>query len=116
MTPTNPVSYVELHSSDPARAKAFYSELLAWKAEDESTPAGPYTTFQGVLAGLKAAQHVPAGWLPYLHVPDLAAATQRVRSLGGSVLQDCVAIPEGTFSVIRDPTGAVLGLFQTNKR
>src|SRR5689334_20252840 len=112
-TPINPVGYVELHTNDPARATAFYCELLAWRAEEENTPMGPYTMFQGVLAGLKQTQEgLTSGWLPYIHVPDVAAATKRVRALGGTVLRDCVAIPEGTFSVVRDPTGAQVGLFQ----
>jgi predicted enzyme related to lactoylglutathione lyase len=116
-TPINPVGYVELHTSDPARATAFYTELLAWRAEEENTPMGRYTLFQGILAGLKQAEDgIAPGWLPYINVPDVVAATQRLRTLGGTVLRDCVTIPEGTFSVLRDPTGAQVGLFQSNKR
>lgn len=116
-TPINPASYVELHTNDPARATAFYTELLGWKAEAENTPNGPYTMFQGVLAGLKQTQaELSPGWLTYLSVPDVAAATRRVVALGGTVLRDNVVIPEGTFSVVRDPTGAQIGLFQSSKR
>lgn len=117
MTPMNPVGYVELHTGDVARATAFYSELFAWKGELEDTPMGPYTMFQGVLAGLKPVEAgMTTGWLPYVNVPDVAASTRRVRSLGGTVLRDSVQIPEGTFSVVRDPTGALLGLFQRGSR
>lgn len=111
--PINPVAYTELQTPDPARARAFYSELFGWRAEEEQTPAGPYTMFQGMLAGLTAPRDgVPAGWVPYLTVPEVATATQRARQLGGQVLRDCIAIPEGTFSVVRDPTGGVFGLWQ----
>jgi predicted enzyme related to lactoylglutathione lyase len=111
--PTNPVAYTELHTSDPARARAFYGELFGWKSEEEQTPMGPYTMFQGVLAGLTAPRDgLPVGWVPYVNVSDVARATKRAKDLGGSVLRDCIAIPEGTFSVVRDPTGAVLGLWQ----
>lgn len=112
-TPMNPVGYTELHTSDPAGARTFYSELFGWKVQEEQTPMGPYTTFQGVLAGLTANRDgVPTGWVPYVDVDDVAASTRRVKQLGGQILRDCVQIPEGIFSVLRDPTGGVLGLFQ----
>jgi predicted enzyme related to lactoylglutathione lyase len=111
--PVNPVAYTELHTQDPARARAFYTELLGWKAEEEQTPMGPYTMFQGVLAGLTANRDgVPVGWVPYVSVDDVARATTRAKGLGAKVLRDCVAIPEGTFSVVCDPTGGVIGLWQ----
>lgn len=116
MTPTNPIGYTELHTNDPARARAFYGELFGWKGVEEQTPVGPYTTFEGVLAGLTAPRDgVPVGWVPYVTIEDVAASTSRARSLGATVLRDCIAIPEGTFSVVRDPTGGVLGLWQARK-
>jgi predicted enzyme related to lactoylglutathione lyase len=111
--PVNPVTYAELHTQDPARARAFYTELFGWKGVEEQTPMGPYTMFEGVLAGLTANRDgVPVGWVPYVNVDDAARATMRAKSLGAKVLRDCIAIPEGTFSVVSDPTGGVIGLFQ----
>ncbi|HEX2658345.1 MAG TPA: VOC family protein [Polyangia bacterium] len=111
--PTNPVAYAELQTNDPARARTFYTELFGWKVSEEPTPAGPYWMFQGVLAGMTAPRDgVPVGWVPYLNVDDVAAATRRARALGAEVLRDCIAIEPGTFSVVRDPTGGVVGLWQ----
>src|SRR5215472_16716028 len=111
--PVNPVGYAELHTKDPARARAFYGELLGWKGKEEQTPMGPYTMFEGLLAGLTASRDgVPVGWVLYVNVDDIARSTRRARDLGASVLRECITIPEGTFSVVRDPTGGVLGLFQ----
>jgi hypothetical protein len=113
MIPSNPVAYTELQTKDPSRARAFYTDLFGLKGEEEQTPAGPYTMFEGLLAGLTAPRDgVPVGWIPYMTVADVAVATRRARGLGGEVLRDCIAIPEGTFSVVRDPTGGVLGLWQ----
>jgi predicted enzyme related to lactoylglutathione lyase len=110
---TNPIGYTELHTNDPARARSFYERLFSWKAEEEQTPMGPYTMFQGLLAGLTEPRDgVPVGWLPYVNVANVAESTKRARELGASVLRDCIVIPEGTFSVVRDPTGGVLGLYQ----
>jgi uncharacterized protein len=113
LLPINPVGYSELQSTDPARARVFYGELFGWKAQEEQTPMGPYTMFEGLLAGLTAPRDgVPPGWVPYINVPKVAAATQRARELGGQVLRDCIAIPDGTFSVLRDTTGGVFGLWE----
>jgi predicted enzyme related to lactoylglutathione lyase len=111
--PTNPIGYTELHTNDPARARAFYTELFGWKGEEQQTPLGAYTMFQDLLVGILGggADTAPA-WVPYVSVADLARATKRAKELGGQVLQDSIAIPEGTFSLVRDPTGAVLGLWQ----
>ena len=56
----------------------------------------------------------PSAWLAYVDVDDVKASTEKVRSLGGQVLKDVTEVPQmGWFSVIADPTGAVLGLWQT---
>ena len=112
-TPTNPVGYSELHTTDPARARAFYGELFGWKGDEQPTPMGPYTMFTDILAGLMASRDgMPIGWVPYVNVTDVSASTKRAKVLGAEVLRDCIAIQEGTFSVVRDPTGAVVGLWQ----
>jgi predicted enzyme related to lactoylglutathione lyase len=111
--PVNPVGYNELNTLDPTRALAYYSDLFGWKGEEEQTPMGPYTMFPGLVVGLTAPRDgVPAGWLPYIIVAEVKEVTRRSRELGGHVLRDCIEIPDGTFSVVRDPTGAVFGLFQ----
>jgi predicted enzyme related to lactoylglutathione lyase len=49
-------------------------------------------------------------------VDDVRAKTAQAKSLGATVLQDVIDVGEyGTMSVIRDPSGAVLALWQ-NKR
>jgi predicted enzyme related to lactoylglutathione lyase len=113
MNPTNPIVYTELHTNDSGRARAFYGELFGWKGVEEQTPMGPYTMFEGLLAGVTAPRDgVPPGWVPYVGVPDVAESTRRARALGATVLRECIVIPEGMFSVVRDPAGGVLGLFQ----
>ncbi len=39
----NPFVHVELSSTDPAAAKAFYGELFSWQLEDTEMPVGTYT-------------------------------------------------------------------------
>ena len=41
---SNPFTYLELHSTDATRVKAFYSELFEWKTKDIPAPnIGVYT-------------------------------------------------------------------------
>src|SRR5229473_5840934 len=35
---SKPVSYIELHTSDPAKAKSFYGQLFSWRFEELQIP------------------------------------------------------------------------------
>jgi predicted enzyme related to lactoylglutathione lyase/uncharacterized protein YndB with AHSA1/START domain len=55
----------------------------------------------------------PDNWLPYILVDDVAASTEKAKSLGATVARDMTEVPNmGWFSVIVDPTGAAFGLWQ----
>jgi predicted enzyme related to lactoylglutathione lyase len=119
----NPFVHVELNTTDTAKAKSFYSQLFSWKLED--MPMGPgmtYTTIspgEGTGGGLM--QHpvpgAPSMWLAYVIVDDAKGATAKAKSLGASVEKDVTEVPGmGWFSIIKDPTGAVLGLWQNAQR
>jgi hypothetical protein len=54
-------------------------------------------------------------WVPYILVDDVAASTEKARSLGAKVLQNVTEIPDiGWFSMLLDPTGATFALFHPN--
>ena len=116
----NPFVHVELNSSDPEKAKQFYAKLFDWELQDMPnpiTPDGKYTLVkvgQGTGGGImKACEGGPVGWLAYVGVQDIHSSVEKARSLGGQVLEDIKEVPGlGWLSFIRDPTGAVLGLWQ----
>ena len=119
----NPFCHVELASTDVAKAKNFYSTLFNWKLSDNDMGSGMiYTTFKaegGPGGGMM--QHpipgAPSAWLPYVLVDDVNAANKKVVSLGGKVMKDTQEVPQmGWFSIILDPTGAPLGLWQTMQK
>jgi len=118
----NPFSYCELHTDDPSKAKAFYAGLFDWKLSDTPFPGGIYTeikTGDGIEGGLmkSMAPNVPSHWLTYIKVADLVASTAKAKQLGGQVLVDNQPIPEvGRFSVVADPTGATIGLWEPLKK
>jgi predicted enzyme related to lactoylglutathione lyase len=116
---SNPFSYAELHTQNPAAAKAFYRELFDWKMADHANPGVPEGVYTEIDPGegfpgglLRAAGQVASHWLPYVTVADLGASTARAKKLGAAPLQEHVEIPEGKFSVLVDPTGAPFGLFE----
>ncbi len=58
----------------------------------------------------------PSAWLAYVLVEDVKAATSKAKSLGATVMKDVTEVAGmGWFSIITDPTGAVLGMWQAKK-
>lgn len=114
----NSFVHVELNTQDTAQAKAFYSQLFSWKMEDMPMPNGTYTMInpgEGTGGGLMKhpMADAPSMWLAYVNVDDVKASTAKVTSLGGKVIADVMEVPNmGWFSIVSDPTGAVLGLWQ----
>jgi uncharacterized protein len=120
----NPFVHVELNTSDPEKAKAFYSKLFQWQLEDMPNPAVPGGSYTLIKVGagtgggiMKQIPGGPSGWLAYVEVNDIQAATQKAKSLGGKIMKDVTEVMGmGWFSFIQDPTGAVLGLWKTKSK
>ena len=114
----NPFVHVELNTPDVDRAKSFYCKLFDWKMEDMPMPGGSYTIInvgEGTGGGLlkHPMPGAPSMWLAYVLVDDIGASTRQAKSLGGSVKKDVTEVPGvGWFSIIEDPTGAVLALWK----
>jgi len=117
----NPFVHVELSTTDIAKAKAFYGKLFDWKLEDVSMGDFTYTMVKvgdGTGGGLlkQPIPGAPSAWLAYVQVDDLKAATSKAKSLGAKVMKEEVEVMgAGKFSIIVDPTGAALGLWEPKK-
>jgi uncharacterized protein len=115
----NPFVHVELMSTDVNRSKEFYGKLFDWKMQDMPNPAtGTYTLInvgEGTGGGMmkNPMPGAPSSWMAYVLVDDVKAATSKAKSLGANVMRDFTEVPNmGWFSIITDPTGAMLGLWQ----
>jgi hypothetical protein len=114
----NPFVHVELNTTDVGKAKTFYGKLFNWKLEDVPIGDGTYTMVgvgEGTGGGIM--KHpmpgAPSTWLAYVLVDDIGAATEKARALGGTVVKEVTEVMgAGQFSIIMDPTGAVLGLWK----
>jgi len=120
----NSFVHVELNTADPAKAKTFYSKLFQWQLEDVPNPAVPDGSYTVIKVGtgtgggiMKQVPGGPSGWLAYVEVDDIQAATAKAKSLGGKVMKDVTEVMGmGWLSFIQDPTGAVLGLWKSKSK
>jgi len=116
----NPFVHVELATTDLPKAKAFYAKLFDWKLKDLplSTPGGTYTIIEvgkGTGGGMmkQMIPGAPSAWMPYVLVTDIDAATKKAKKLRAKVMKDVTEVEGmGWLSIIVDPTGAVLGLWE----
>lgn len=116
------LSWLDLTSTDPAAAKDFYGKLFGWSFQDMEMPTGTYslamlkdknvTGIMGHSDELKAAG-APSAWNTYAAVEDCAASTAAAKAAGAGVMMEPTTMEEvGTMSVVQDPTGAHLCLWQ----
>ena len=111
-------AFVDLVSDRPVRARTFYRDLFGWRFENSEVPTEQVITHRGHQIGRLVSiadldpQKVEGQWIPVLSVPSVDNAHAAARGAGGRVVvaptDDAVS---GRYSVVRDPGGAVLTLF-----
>ena len=119
MTDVGRFVWYELESTQPDEAVRFYTELIGWSIQEfpmgdtsykmianEGTPIGGFGSLQD--------SSEDARWTSWSYVTDLEATHRKAESLGAKVIVPATQIPPGSFSVIEDPQGARLTLFQQN--
>jgi hypothetical protein len=118
-TPNNPVTWFEIHTADPDRAKAFYGGVFGWTFVEDGpysvVTTGPGHPLQGGIQDTTA--DLPPGQpatyaVPCVQVADVAATCARVADHGGEVVVPATPIPTGlVYAFVTDPAGNRLGLF-----
>ena len=106
--PTSPV-LVEFPADDAERARRFWDGLLgtALRPRGADEGRGWQAEHAGVTIGVHERGPGPGdrGALPYLEVPDLAAALEQVLALGGEIVH-----PGERWAICRDSEGSPFGL------
>lgn len=116
-------SWIDLQTTDQDAAKQFYSELFGWSYQDDPVPqGGVYSMAQrngrdvAAISTQQPGQReagIPPAWNSYVTVDDIDASTGKVAGAGGSVMMEPFDIMDaGRMSVVGDPTGAVIALWQ----
>ena len=118
---TGTPSWLDLVTSDPEGARAFYGGLFGWEFEVR-TPAGAPTAYayarkDGLLVagvgGPPEAGAEPSGWTTYVWVDSADDTAATVLAAGGQVVVPPMDIAHaGRMAVCTDPSGAVFGLWQ----
>ncbi|MDE1969626.1 MAG: VOC family protein [Alphaproteobacteria bacterium] len=119
---SNAFVHVELATTDLNKAKTFYTSLFDWQLEDMPVGGGEtYTMIRvGDGTGGGMMKHPMPGaasaWLPYVLVADIKAATAKAKALGATIKRDVTEVPDaGYLSIVADPMGATLGMWQPKK-
>jgi predicted enzyme related to lactoylglutathione lyase len=116
------ICWADLATVDQGAAKSFYCRLFGWTVRDRRAGEGHFSTFASretpfaslyQLSRKQIAHGVPSHWTPYVCVPDLDVAASMAANLGGQV----VIAPHDSgglarISLVADPTGALIGLWQ----
>lgn len=117
------ISWMELMTTDPQAAKAFYSNVLGWEIQDGSINAeDSYDLFkprgaQGPVGGImkmpaECKSPMPV-WGMYVTVEDVDATARQARQQGGTILKEPTDMPGvGRMAVLQDPQGAVFSVIR----
>lgn len=113
--------WFDLMTTDSKAAVDFYTKVLGWGTEVWTGGAVPYTMWVAGGEAIGGTMPLPevskrAGaathWLAYVSTPNVRETAERTRELGGAVMVAPQEIPDvGTFSVLRDPQGALFAAF-----
>ncbi|HZL84136.1 MAG TPA: VOC family protein [Candidatus Krumholzibacteria bacterium] len=113
------IAWRDLTVADAERVRDFYTAVVGWKPEpvdmggyadynmtapDTGEPMAGVCHARGVNTG------IPAQWLLYFTVADLAASLEHCVALGGEVVREPQGSGPGRICIIRDPAGAVCAL------
>ena len=123
--PVGCISWLDLTVSDASATRDFYRQVVGWSVQDvemedageryadynmlgeDGSPAAGVCHARGVNLGL------PAIWMIYLPVGDLAESLRRVREGGGKVMKATRGTDgEYAYAAIQDPVGVCLALVQ----
>lgn len=106
--------FVWFHNSsdNPSDSSTFYEKLLGWTASDGPGGMTMLAGESGPFAGVARKDNGAAGWIPYAQVDDVDAATKKAQRLGATILNSKTRGPAGEFSIVRDPGGAAIALWQ----
>lgn len=117
--PSGAPCWVDLFTTDPARAVEFYGTLFGWVADAPSEEFGGYVNFRkdgALIAGMMrndGAAGQPDAWTTYLSVPDAKATVEAVAAAGGQVHLEPMQVGDlGTMALVADPGGAAIGIWQ----
>jgi uncharacterized protein len=112
----HPIVHAEIRSKDPDATRKFFGDLLGWSYPDQGAIPGYTFVDTGVPDALYTAISPLQGGADlvtfFVGVDDIESTVNRVRELGGQVVQEPQHAPGVAFALVADPQGHVVGLAQ----
>lgn len=115
--------WIDLSSTDEAKARDFYAKLFGWKVEVSKDPeAGGYalaTIANKNVAGIGGKQpgdKSPSAWNLYIGTRDVEALAKKVQAEGGKVIAPPFdVLKSGRMAVFQDPSGGFFSAWQPDE-
>ena len=118
------IVHFDVATDNPVRAKQFYESLFDWKME---SPPGMTDYFlietkdldgnNGVRGGLGKRGDPSQKITSYIGVDSIDEYSERVKKLGGTVIQSKMTVPGwGYLTICIDTEGNTFGLWQNDKK
>ncbi len=109
--------WVDLFTSDPEAAKAFYGNLFGWTAQEGGPEFGGYVNFAsegrlvaGMMGGNIPESGRPDSWNTYMATSDIDSTVASSTGLGATLIAAPMQVADlGSMAVLADPVGGVFG-------
>ena len=113
------IEWLDLTVDEASRIRDFYCSVVGWSSSEQDMGSysdyninlpGTTKTVAGVCHARGPNASVPAQWLMYVRVADVSNSIEKCKKLGGEVIDGPRRMGNQRFCVIKDPSGAILGL------
>ncbi len=117
--PLGSIVWTDLTVNNAEDIRDFYSKVVGWK--HQGVNMGAYEDYvmkandddegtSGICYARGANSNVPAQWMIYVTVADIAESVKACVDNGGKVLDGPRMMGKNEFAVIQDPAGAIMGI------
>ena len=113
------IEWLDLTVDEASRIRDFYCSVVGWSSSEQDMGSysdyninlpGTTKTVAGVCHARGPNASLPAQWLMYVRVADVLNSIEKCKKLGGEVIDGPRRMGNQRFCVIKDPSGAILGL------
>lgn len=118
------VGWFDLTVPDAEGVRKFYEAVVGWKTQPIEmegysdycmVPPEGDQPVSGICHARGPNLGLPASWMIYITVQDIAQSVTACRAAGGDIIREPREMGGAQVAVIRDPAGAVCALYQPPK-